>query len=272
MRDSTVRVRVEVDRSVEATWRSLVDPVEVRRWFGELDRPWQVGRATRIDFGDGDFFLATALEVVDRRHVEFEWSFLGVGPPTRVRWSVTALPNGSRVEVVDDDPARGSAEAEQMRAGWTDFLGRLAHYLATGETSRYAWRQDIDGSVDLPPGFAAFAPDELYRWLPVATDGFAPSWFFVVDEEGPRRFRLVDWSARPDRLEFGVEIPGAARPTRCAVGVERGAGATRLSFTHTGWAATGLPDNRARDLRRRFAATWTAALGKAAETARGGRG
>ncbi|MBW4721432.1 SRPBCC family protein [Saccharothrix obliqua] len=268
MHDSTVRVGAEVDRPVEVTWRALVEPAEVGRWFGDLDRPWEVGRPSRIDFGDGDFFVATPLAVVAHRSLEFEWSFLGVGPPARVRWAVGVLPHGTRVDVVDVEPGRGAAEAGQLRDGWTDFLGRLVGYLDTGRGTRYAWREDVDGAVDLPPGFAALSPDELVRWLPVATDGFTPSWFFVVDADGPRRFPVVDWVAAPDRLDFGVELPGGHRPTRCAVLVEHAPSGTRLRFTHGGWATAGLPDGRAGELRRRFAATWTAALHAAADLAR----
>ncbi|MEU4445538.1 SRPBCC domain-containing protein [Actinosynnema sp. NPDC050801] len=273
MSESAVRVRTRVERSVEATWRALVDPLEVTRWFGELERPWQVGRENRVDFGDGDFFTATAVEIVDRRRLDFEWSFLGLGPVARIRWSVTVLPDGTEVEVVDREPDRTPAEVDQMVAGWTDFFERLERYLRTGENTRYGWREDIDGSVDLPrAAFPVLERDELYRWLPVATDGFEPSWFFVVDDQGPRRFRLTEWRAEPDRVNFSVEVPGARRPTSCTVTVEHLANADRLAFSHSGWGATGLPDRRAHELRRRFAATWTAALRKAGDIARNGNG
>lgn len=258
----TVRVSIEVDRSMAASWLALTDPVQVGKWFGEMDLPWFVGRASRIDFGDGDFFVATATEIVEGRHVEFEWSFLGVGPLQRIRWSVKAKPlYGSQLVVEDHDPARTPAETDQMVTGWTDFFGRLARYLGTGRTSRYDWREDIDGGVELPAGdYDPLAAEMVYRWLPIATDGFAPRWFFVVDDEGPRRFRVDGWTYHsPFEVAFTVEIPEATVPTLCTIAFE----GRRLRFSHTGWRALGLSEHRSRVLRSRFAAAWIAALEQA---------
>jgi uncharacterized protein YndB with AHSA1/START domain len=267
----TVRVAIQVDRSIDAAWLALTDPVQVSKWFGELDQPWLVGRACRIDFGDGDFFVATAIEIVEGKYVEFEWSFLGVGPLQRIRWSVKARPLYSSELIVEDhDPARTPAETDQMVTGWTDFFGRLQQYLSTGRTSRYEWREDIDGGVDLPAGgFDPLATETIYRWLPIATDGFAPRWFFVVDDEGPRRFRVDGWTYNsPAEVAFTVEIPEASVPTLCTVVVEPTAGGAggagcRLRFSHTGWRALGLTEHRSRVLRSRFAAAWIAALEQA---------
>lgn len=257
-----VRVMATTESPVEAVWQALIDPLKLSGWFGDLDRPWQVGMPTRVDFGDGDFFTATAVEIVDRRHVEFEWSFLGVGALSRVCWAPTVLPSGTEIEITDVEPSRTPAESAQMVEGWTDFADRLVRYLATGRPTRYGWREQIDGSVDLPSGADPLA--DMYRWLPIASDGFGPHWFFVVDEEGPRQFEIVSWSSLPTGLRFGVKVPDARMDTSCEVNVDRVPGGTRLSFIHTGWRALGLPSERVRRLRSRFAATWTAALREAA--------
>lgn len=267
----TVRVSIQVSRSPEVAWLALSDPGRLAMWFGQLDQPWFVGRGGRIDFGDGDFFVVTALEVVDGRFVEFEWSFLGVGPVERIRWSVHALPSGAEVVVEDHDPDRTPPEVNQMIAGWSDFLGRLRRYLATGRETRYEWREDIDGSAELTDtGFQPLHDDVIYRWLPIATDGFEPRWVFIVDEQGPRRFRVVDFQKRPASATFSVEIPGAVHVTHCKISVERVGSRRRLLFSHTGWRTLGLPDNRSRVLRSRFAASWTASLKQARELALAG--
>jgi uncharacterized protein YndB with AHSA1/START domain len=263
-----VRVVIRVDESIDAAWSALSDPTKIEKWFGDLDQPWMVARTGRIDFGDGDFFVVTATEIVEPHLIEFEWSFLGVGPINRIRWTVSARPEGAEIAVEDSDPDRTPAEADQMVAGWTDFFGRLQRFLVTGEPERYQWREDIDGSVTLPAGdFAPLETDSLYRWLPIASDGFRPRWFFTIDDEGPQRFRVEHWNLESNRLTFSVEIPNATGSTSCTVEVEATANSTRLRFVHTGWRSLGLPDSRSRVLRRRFAAAWVTTLERAQDLA-----
>lgn len=266
--DGTVNVRIRVKRSPEAAWLALTDPAAVGMWFGQMDSPWLVGRAGRIEFGDGDFFEVTAIEVVEGKRIDFEWSFLGIGPVEQIRWSVTALPIGSEITVEDRSAIRTAAEVEQMVAGWTDFFLRLERYLATGKASRYDWREDIDGSAELPAtDFEPLDPEVIYHWMPIATDGFEPRWFFIVDDEGPRRFRLDNFDLGSGELTFSVEIPEATRRTHCRVGIEDVGAGRKLLFSHTGWRALGLSDSRSRVLRKRFADTWVASLKLAREMA-----
>lgn len=260
----TVRVTIRVGSSINAAWSALSDPAKIGMWFGDLDQPWMVARTGRIDFGDGDFFVVIPTEIVEPELIEFEWSFLGVGPVNRIRWTVSGGAEGSAITVEDSDPDRTPAEADQMVSGWTDFFGRLRSFLVTGEAKRYEWREDIDGSVSLPKGdFVPLATESLYRWLPIASDGFQARWFFVVDDDGPRRFRVENWNLESNRLTFSVEIPNATASTSCTVEVEALANGTRLCFAHQGWRSLELPDGHSRALRRRFAATWVAALEQA---------
>jgi len=256
-----VRVVISVDAPTNVVWSALTDPAMIRQWFGELDQPWMVARTGRIDFGDGDFFVVTATEIVEPHLLEFEWSFLGVGPANRIRWTVSDRPEDTQIEVQDGDPGRTAAEADQIVAGWTDFFQRLRRFLVTGRSERYQWREDIDGSVNLPQSdFAPLELESLYRWLPIASDGIKPSWFFTVDDEGPQRFRVGNWHLDTNRLIFSVEIPNATGNTSCTMEIEATADGHRLRFVHTGWGSLGLPDGRSRALRRRFATTWVATL------------
>jgi uncharacterized protein YndB with AHSA1/START domain len=263
--EGTVRVGVSVPAPIERAWLALLDPDRLRLWFGELDAPWQLGQTSRIEFGDGDFFVVTPTEIVTEQLLAFEWRFLGVGPLQQIRWTLTAKPHAAEVVVEDADPARSAAEADQMVAGWTDFMSRLAGYLATGVATRYGWRRDIDGSVDLPEAFRPLRMDTIYRWMPVASDGFKPRWFFIVDDEGPRRFPIEEWHLDLDKkLIFSVAIPDATLDTACTVALEATAGRlSRMRVSHTGWDRLSLPDQRGHALRRRFAAAWVAALDQA---------
>lgn len=256
----TVQVGIRTETPVERAWLALRDPARLAQWFGALDQPWLPGRQSKIDFGDGDFFDVVTDKVSEHKLLAFTWRFLGVGRPAHIRWNTTVVPDGTLVEVEDSDPHRNAAQDEEQLAGWTDFLTRLRDHLATGKPTRYQWRDDIDGSVDLPKtSFDPFAPDTLIRWLPVATDGFALSWFFVIDDDGPRRFAVSDWCLFPGELTFRVQIPQAVTHTPCQVRLD---GRT-LSFRHTGWRRLGLSPRQSMTLRRRFTATWVAALAHA---------
>ncbi|MDH2429618.1 SRPBCC domain-containing protein [Sphaerisporangium sp. TRM90804] len=259
----TAVVKVRVDRPVAAAWAALTEAAGLGKWFGAADSPLEEGTATRVDFGDGDFF-AVRTDLVRAPHlVEFRWRFLGFGPECSIRWRLRETPWGCEITVTDHEPRRDDDGVREMTEGWTDFLGRLGAYLTTGEQSRYVWRGDVDGSLDLPPGpRSPLAPDLVHQWLPIATDGFRPRWFFVVDDEGPRRFEIADWRDDGEReLDFKVLLPGALRPTECSVRLRPVGDVLRLSFRHGGWRSLGLPDERARGLRARFASAWVAGIG-----------
>ncbi len=257
----TVRVTVEAGQPPGEAWAALTDPARLRCWFGTPDRDLAPGDPVRVEFGDGDFFLVQVERVEPGRLVAFSWRFLGVGPVDRIRWEVTPSPAGSAVTVVYSEPSRGPGAVREITEGWQDFLARLRSYLETGRSARYDWRGEIDGSIDLAAGADPLHDlDRIYRWLPVASDGFEPHWFFVVDDEGPRRFEITDWRLIAGRLTFGVRVPEASVPTRCVVRTEPVASGLRLSFQHMGWRDLGLDDDVARQLRTRFAATWVAAL------------
>ncbi|HKS97927.1 MAG TPA: SRPBCC domain-containing protein [Rugosimonospora sp.] len=259
----TVRVTIHSGLPPARVWPALHEVDRLGQWFGELDHAWRPGQPARLDFGDGDFFTIDTHDVVAPEWIAFDWRFLGLGPTARIRWQVRPVPGGSDVSVVDTSPDRSPAEADELRAGWTDFFERLSRHLATGARTRYDTRDDIDGTVALGGAAARlFGPDTVHRWLPIATDGFAPRWFFVVDGDGPRRFRLDGWQAGPDGVSFTVDVPGATEARAWAQPVGSG---WHLSFRHTGWGQLGLPDRQARLLRSRFTAAWVAALRTARE-------
>ena len=249
-------------------WPALADTGRLAQWFGELNRPWQPGQPARVEFGDGDFFDIDPLEVVPGAAILFEWRFLGVGPTARVRWQCRPAATGTEVVIDDVQPGRTPAETDELLSGWTDFAERLTRYLRTGRRSRYGTRDDIDGTVTVGPSAAGLIePDTIHRWLPIATDGFTPSWFFVIDDDGPRRFAVDRWTAEPGAITFAVEVPGATRITSARIQLDQAGAEWHLSFRHTGWSRLGLPDRQARLLRSRFTAAWVAALHDARDLA-----
>lgn len=266
-----VIVGVVVPAPVPAAWRALTLPERVRRWFGDLDVPMTPGAAVRVDFGDGDFFRVRVDDVRTEEMVSFRWRFLGVGPESQIRWELASGAPGTgstTVTVSDTCPGRPPPEAAELDAGWRDFLGRLGTYLASGESARYAWRQVIDGGVDLPA--SAWLPltrPAVAEWLPITPDGDRPRRFLIADTEGPRGFAIDDWDLVPGRsLRFSVAIPEAGT-THAEVSAASADGTVRLTVRHAGWDRLTISDVRARALRRHFAAAWTAALETASDRA-----
>jgi uncharacterized protein YndB with AHSA1/START domain len=262
-----VQVSIRSPLPPEQVWPALCEGNRLAQWFGDVDRPWQAGQPVRLDFGDGDFFTVNPVAVVAGEAITFEWNFLGVGPTAQVRWRLRAVPGGSEVTVEDEQTDRSPAETDELMSGWTDFLQRLSRHLTTGERTRYDTRDDIDGSIAVAgPATNLIAPETIHRWLPIASDGFVPRWFFIVDDDGPRRFRMDGWQPVPDGVEFTVELSDVDTTT-ARVWVRQSGAEAYLGFRHTGWARLCLPDRQARLLRRRFTMAWIAALRSARDLA-----
>jgi uncharacterized protein YndB with AHSA1/START domain len=261
------RARIRVSCAPDQVWPALVDPERLAGWLGLVDKNWPLPGPGHIDFGAGDFFEVARRRTDTGHLVEFEWSYLGLAPPSRVHWSVTAITGGAEITAEDSDPARGAADTAQRTSEWADLLDRLACLLAGGPPGP-ACPDTIEGSVLLSGDLSRlFAADRIAEWLPMATDGLSPRWFFIVDADGPRRFPLENWAADPRSLSFTVRLPDLGRRTACRVLGEQAVSGARLSYEHTGWSALGLPDRQARLLRRRFAATWAASLSIARDLA-----
>src|SRR5262249_26975304 len=146
----TARVSIETTATSPHAFAALVDPARLARWFGTPSGPLVAGGSTRIAFGDGDFFDLADIQIDPPRQLRYSWRFLGLGPSNLITWTVRDSPGGDTVvTVTDDDMPRTAQVVAEMIEGWTDFTGRLRTYLATGESTRYDWRRELDGSVEL---------------------------------------------------------------------------------------------------------------------------
>jgi uncharacterized protein YndB with AHSA1/START domain len=264
----TVVVRVRVPEPPERVWPLLSEPAGLAGWLGTVGPGWPA--RARIELDEADHAEVRVRSWVPGASIVLQWRYLDLGDAALVRWSLAAAESGTEITFTDHDPGRGRAEHGERLGEWSDLAARLAARLATGEPQRDT-PDAVTASVELPGGLGdLFTAATLPRWLPVAgEDERRPRWFFIVDADGPRRFPLTDWYAQDLAVTFSVAVPGTVRRTECRVtGEPEPAG---LAVTHTGWSRLGLPDRRARLLRHRFAATWTASLTLArATTAPGG--
>jgi uncharacterized protein YndB with AHSA1/START domain len=252
-----VVVRLHVPCPAAEVWPALCEPGRLAGWLGEVGAGWP-GDA-RVHLDEADHFGATGRRLVPGELIEFDWRYLSVGRPSRVSWSLRPAGAGTEIVLRDEDAERSPADAAERLGEWSDLAERLAHLLTTGRPGPAP--DTAGGSLRLPGGRGdLLAPATLTRWLPIATDGFQPRWFFIVDADGPRRFPVTDWYADPASVAFSVGVPGTVRRTECLVRAKPAGAGTWLSYVHSGWSRLGLPDRRARLLRRRFAATWAASL------------
>jgi uncharacterized protein YndB with AHSA1/START domain len=258
MSAGTVEVSIDIARDPAEVWEAVSEPGRLGEWFGAVDGPLTAGTPVRVDFGDGDFFVMSVRRVEPPRTLEFSWRFLGVGPADEITWKVEDTGTGSRFSVVDTEPDRDEQGVAELTEGWRDFVGRLRAHVETGMTTRYGWRSEIDGSVDLRPGLS---PEEL----PVFSGTAGRRRFEIDDGKPPGSFAIDDWKPSGDReVRFNVRIPGAVTPTNGMIRIERTAAGDRLYFRHSGWTDLGLGDEHAQELRSRFAGAWIAALRTAA--------
>src|SRR5262245_34013681 len=132
-----VTVRVTVAAPLEPVWEAITQREVVRRWFGELSTSLRTGVEARLDFGDGDFFAITDVHLGAPTHVSYSWRFLGTGATNKICWDVDTREDFRVITVTDDEPFRSASEVDELTAGWTDFLDRLATYLSTGNITRY---------------------------------------------------------------------------------------------------------------------------------------
>lgn len=265
-RAGTVTMTAICPHPREEVWAALTEPARVRRWFATLDGGYTPDALLRADFGDGDFFLVRVRRVAPPRSLEFDWSFLGVGPVERIAFRLAEDGPGCLVEVTDSDPDRGEEAARSLAEGWGDFLARLRRHLDTGEDTRYGWRGEIDAVTDLPASANPLRdPDRLRVWLPLSPRSSGACRFLVGDDTVPREFEVDELRLDGDRLDFLLGVRGLPGRTRCRVTLEpRGSsGGLRLTVHHAGWRDLGLPDDEARRLRARFTAAWRDALDRA---------
>src|SRR5262249_10348275 len=150
--------------------------------------------------------------------------FLGTGPSDLVVWDIEAQRDGCRVTVTDGEENRAPAMVQELTEGWTDFLTRLHAYCATGQPTRYGWRKEFDGAIELPidaarAADALLSPDGRRRWMPWSADAIAPgATVTMVDKQQPAEL-VIGTVERTEPLSFRFTLgsPAWRAATECKV-------------------------------------------------------
>src|SRR5579864_7222354 len=121
VRRPTVSVARVLAEPVDAVWRALTQPEELKRWFPcevEVEGSrWAVGAPMRFGFPDLDLVLEGAVLEVDEPHrLAYRW-----GDET-LRFELQPVGQGTRLLLDDELPG---AFAARNAAGWECCLWRL---------------------------------------------------------------------------------------------------------------------------------------------------
>jgi len=262
---------VEVTRIVPGTaaqvFEALTSPDVVRQWFGDLSSPLRVGERTKLDFGDGDFFMIETKRIEPPLELEYSWRFLGTSPLDSISWSITPNGTGCTVTVRDSQDEREPEDALMLREGWRDFTLRLRRFLKTGRPSRYPWRHEFDGSIEIPSDVRTtwnrlFEPGKVDKWLPL--NGPA-----LTDGATVRLGNGCEWPAfeiarvvmeQPFQVRFEVSSPAWAQTTEATLSLSPRKEGTLLSVSHYGWQTISRRKALQKELRKQFCDFWITCL------------
>jgi uncharacterized protein YndB with AHSA1/START domain len=142
-----VRRQIGIAASPETVWELLVDPEKALRWWGigaRFDpRP---GGELRVHVSPGNVASGEFVEIDPPRRLVYTWGWSeGGGGPGLVP------PGSSTVEIELEPTETGTTlrllqrglpneeSAGQHRAGWDNYLGRLAVAAAGGDPGRDLW-------------------------------------------------------------------------------------------------------------------------------------
>ena len=262
---------VEVTRAVQApvadVWEALTLPDVVEKWFGRLTSPLVAGQPTRLEFGDGDFFEIAVTRLYPPTSVGYSWRFLGIGPRDNISWSIAPKGSGCLVTVRDTEAWRTKEDAALLRKGWLDFTNRLEKFLRKGKPTRYPWRHEFDGSIELASvvGVAwrlLFERGGPAKWLPLGESGFQQGADFTIDDGlEPSRFKITRLEFNPPTgLEFDIKADEWLYPTPGKFNLSPRNLSTLFSVSHNGWEAISLDKDYQKEQRKRFCAFWIKTL------------
>jgi uncharacterized protein YndB with AHSA1/START domain len=262
---------VEVTRAVHApltdVWEALTLPGIVEKWFGRLTSPLVAGQPTTLEFGDGDFFEIQVTRLYPPTSLDYSWRFLGIGPRDNISWSIAPKGSGCLVTVRDTEAWRTQEDAALLRKGWLDFTNRLEKFLRKCKSTRYPWRHEFDGSIELAGGVGIvwrylFERNGPAKWLPLGESGLQPGAEFTIDDGlEPSKFKITRVELNPPTgLQFDITTDEWLYPTQGKFNLSPRNISSLLSVSHNGWEAISLDKDYQREQRKRFCAFWIKTL------------
>jgi uncharacterized protein YndB with AHSA1/START domain len=261
---SSIRVACEVHAKAEhlktdlrTCWELITRPEQVGMWFGDLSHDLATSTTARLDFGDGDFFTIHGVQAHAPNSLVYLWRFLDMGGTSEISWQINGRDGDVTIELKDRSPQRSEAAAEELREGWLDFLQRLNAFVATGKVTRYDFRREFDGAIELH-----FSTDELAKIVAASgglLDLIVPSLRAPTESgEIPTVSEIhedTDLAIRFDLAEAAWE-----RPTLCSVYCKEKGQGSAIVVRQIGWDKISSDHVLSISRRRFYSARWRDAL------------
>jgi uncharacterized protein YndB with AHSA1/START domain len=263
------KTEVTIALNVSATdiWQALTEPATVSRWFGMLTSPLRPGGSSRLDFGDGDFFELESIQLIPPHRLQYDWRFLGIGPLDHITWRIEPNSSGCLLAVIDSEVERSYETVQLLKEGWQDFIQRLERFLATGESTRYDWRREFDGSIELPaPSQVAWevllAPQMQAQWLPLAGSVLGEGTSITLaDGIEPSELEIINVVRKaPISVSFQLCHTRWLNPTSCTLELSTRSNSALLTIQHLDWEGISSCSDDQLQQRRRFCACWIKVL------------
>ena len=104
MRERRVERRVVLPLAPEGVWPTLAEPAHLGAWLGgEVDLEVRPGGTGSVRVAGGEVRRVLVDEVDPPRRLAFRWRAMVPGAlSTRVELTLTAVPGGSRLDVVEE--------------------------------------------------------------------------------------------------------------------------------------------------------------------------
>jgi uncharacterized protein YndB with AHSA1/START domain len=151
-----VRFERRLPHPVDAVWRCVTEPAELRHWFPtSVELELRVGAPMRFEHGDGEGFEGELRELDPPHRIAFLWG------DDLLRFELEPDGDGTRLTLVHVLLGEGDDAAARTAAGWHVCLAALERTLAGAPAAATdgpspEWRTRYDEYVAL--GFPAGAP------------------------------------------------------------------------------------------------------------------
>ncbi|MGK7942051.1 MAG: SRPBCC domain-containing protein [Crocosphaera sp.] len=272
---STVVVTFVTNLPEITVWQALTEPSRLAQWFAESTTSLNLCSQghNRFDFGDGDFFEVTNINSPFPFCLEYDWRFLGISPLAHIVWQIIPQGNETLVSVTDTQANRSLEETLELQKGWIDFSERLAQFLKTNQSTRYDWRREIDGSIELacdPKTALAilFSPEKQVQWLPLTPTEIDTNHHLTLTHQSPlASCQVIEpvWQTRT-QLSFHLFHSNWLNPTHCFLKLVPYNHQTMLVINHSNWEEISLDSDYQLEQRKGFCKIWIKTLQNAQKT------
>jgi len=249
----------------DRVWTALTDPEHVRNWLSVCRGQWAVRDAeSTLDFEDGEFFYCRTTRssppsAARPGTLSYLWRWVGIGPATRVTWTLTPTRQGTMITVVEEATNPPSDWRSWNGMGWPGIIDQLVTYLRTGADTRWPWRR-MGPYLQIPLPVMPFqawealtSPGAIKFWMQRQRGSFDPDdplTLVMGDASGTIQMRVTkavdagqEFPSYLPYLEFELRRPCWTAALGGRMWIEpTGLGSSLLQIFHYDWERLDIAD------------------------------